>query len=307
MIIRKTQQLTEQHTTDKRLYQNRRQFIQRLGLGIAGTLLNRPGLAACDVINPGQLLKDKPNTRRQITSYNNYYEFSTNKEAVRILAQELTISPWTLTIHGEVEKPVTIDMDDLVKRFSIENRIYRLRCVEGWSMVIPWNGIPLCKILSLVTPLSSAKYVAFTSLQRSSEMIGQRRDSLDWPYQEGLRMDEALHPLTLLATGMYDDELPKQNGAPARIVVPWKYGFKSPKAITHIQLLPQQPQTSWNKSIPGEYGFYANVNPSVPHPRWSQRRENRIGELRKKPTLAFNGYADQVAHLYRGMDLKKYF
>ncbi|MEE9343682.1 MAG: protein-methionine-sulfoxide reductase catalytic subunit MsrP [Gammaproteobacteria bacterium] len=307
MIIRKKLGLTENDTTSQQIYLNRRQFIQRMGVGISASLLPQGVQSQCNVINTKKLRKDKPNSLRQITSYNNYYEFSTNKEAVRILAQELTTTPWALTIDGEVEKPITIDMDDLVKRFTIENRIYRLRCVEGWSMVIPWNGIPLCKLLSLVKPLSSARYVAFISLHRSSEMIGQRTGSLDWPYREGLRLDEAMNPLTLLATGMYDNELPKQNGAPARIVVPWKYGFKSPKAITHIRIMKSQPETTWNLTAASEYGFYANVNPAVSHPRWSQRRENRIGELRKKATLAFNGYAEQVADLYRGMDLQKHY
>jgi len=251
--------------------------------------------------------KLKPNTLKQITHYNNYYEFSTNKEAVRILAQELTTDPWTLTIDGEVEKTITLDLEDIKKLFDEEERIYRLRCVEGWSMVIPWNGIPLCKIIKRAMPTSAAKYVAFTSLKRSSEMIGQRRGSLEWPYQEGLQINEAMHPLTFMATGLYGADLPKQNGAPLRLVVPWKYGFKSAKAITHITLTREQPVSSWNQLTPSEYGFLGNVNPDVSHPRWSQRRENRIGELRKRRTLPFNGYAEQVADLYRGIDLSKHY
>jgi sulfoxide reductase catalytic subunit YedY len=237
-----------------------------------------------------------------ITSYNNYYEFSTDKKAVKTLAQALTLQPWTITISGEVEKPYTVDADDLQRLFGSEERIYRLRCVEGWSMVVPWSGFPLARLIERARPTSRAKYVAFESLQRRSEMLGQRNATLPWPYQEGLRIDEAMHPLAFAVTGLYGQPLPKQNGAPLRLALPWKYGFKSAKAIVQIRLLSVQPVTSWNLASPSEYGFYGNVNPQLPHPRWSQARENRIGELHKRPTLALNGYAEQVAGLYQGME-----
>ncbi len=239
-----------------------------------------------------------------VTGYNNYYEFSTDKKAVRVLAQALTIRPWTVTVEGEAEKPFTVDVDDLAKLFGHEERIYRLRCVEGWSMVIPWLGFPLARLIERARPTSRAKFVEFVSLKRSSEMIGQRGGSLAWPYREGLRIDEAMHPLSFAVTGLYGQSLPKQNGAPIRLAIPWKYGFKNAKAITKIRLLSEQPATSWSSLAPSEYGFYGNVNPHVPHPRWSQARENRIGELQKRPTLPFNGYADWVADLYRGQDPK---
>jgi sulfoxide reductase catalytic subunit YedY len=224
-----------------------------------------------------------------------------------VLAQALTTSPWNITVEGEVAKPFTIGMEDLLKRFSTEERIYRLRCVEGWSMVIPWNGFPLHKLIDLAQPTGHARYIEFVSLLRPREMIGQRQSSLAWPYREALRLDEARHPLAFLATGLYGQTLPKQNGAPLRLVVPWKYGFKQIKAITHIRFLREQPKTSWQQLAPSEYGFYGNVNPEVAHPRWSQRRENRIGELRKRATLPFNGYAQEVAALYAGLDPKLLF
>jgi len=242
-----------------------------------------------------------------ITSYNNYYEFSTDKKAVKILAQELTLKPWTLTVDGEVEKPYTIDADELTKFFGSEERIYRLRCVEGWAMVVPWSGFALSKLIERAKPTSRAKFVAFESLKRSSEMIGQRSSNLPWPYREALRIDEAMHPLAFAVTGLYGQPLPKQNGAPLRLALPWKYGFKSAKAIVHVQLTSTQPVTSWNQASPSEYGFYGNVNPEVAHPRWSQSRENRIGELQKRPTLPYNGYAEWVADLYRGLDPKLSF
>jgi len=304
--------LTENSVTDPGIYRGRRRFIQSAGLLLGSAWLGREALAAsaCDTTLSSDVLGaggERLNTLQEITSYNNYYEFSTNKEAVRIIAQELITDPWTLTVEGEVEKPFKIDVADLLRRYPQEERIYRLRCVEGWSMVIPWNGFSLCRLLKDARPTSEARFVEFVSLHRPSEMINQRPGSLDWPYREGLRIDEAMHPLTFMATGLYGDVLPKQNGAPLRLVVPWKYGFKNAKAITHIRLLRDQPKTSWSEAVPGEYGFYGNVNPGVPHPRWSQHRENRIGELHKRATLAFNGYADEVAHLYRGMDPKFLF
>jgi sulfoxide reductase catalytic subunit YedY len=223
------------------------------------------------------------------------------------LAQALTLKPWTVHVEGEVEKPFTVDADDLARLFGVEERIYRLRCVEGWSMVVPWSGFALSKLIERARPTSRARFVAFESLQRSSEMIGQRGGSLPWPYREGLRIDEAMHPLAFAVTGLYGQSLPKQNGAPLRLALPWKYGFKSPKAITRIRLVNEQPPTSWSQLSPSEYGFYGNVNPQVAHPRWSQARENRLGELQKRPTLPFNGYAESVAALYQGQDPKSLY
>ena len=250
---------------------------------------------------------ETPNSIEQIGRYNNYYEFSTNKEAVWKLAEEFNPLPWTLTVEGQVEKPRTWALDDLLTRFAQEDRIYRLRCVEGWSMVIPWKGFPLAALLKESLPTSRAKFVEFTSILRPKEMIGQRLSTLPWPYTEGLRIDEAMHPLTLVATGLYGRPLPTQNGAPLRLAVPWKYGFKSSKAIVRMRLVESPPVTSWMQASSAEYGFYANVNPDVPHPRWSQRREVRIGEISKRPTLPFNGYAHEVASLYSGMDLQRNF
>ena len=239
--------------------------------------------------------------------YNNYYEFSTDKKAVKVLAQALTTKPWTITVEGEVENAFTVDADDLARLFGSEERIYRLRCVEGWSMVVPWSGFALNRLIARARPTSQAKFVAFESLQRSSEMIGQRSAGIGWPYREGLRMDEAMHPLAFAVTGLYGQPLPKQNGAPLRLALPWKYGYKSAKAITRIRLVSTHPATAWNQLAPSEYGFYGNVNPEVPHPRWSQARENRLGELQKRPTLPFNGYAQWVADLYQGQDPKALF
>ncbi len=304
-VIRRPRDIAGSEITDESLFRQRRTLLRSVAASLVTGIVGLPGQthADCRIVLPES--RDKLTPLSSVTRYNNYYEFSTNKEVVIHLARELTTRPWTLRIEGEVERPLTLDVDALLSRLDQEERIYRLRCVEGWSMVIPWNGFPLCELLKQAAPTSRAKYVEFVSLHRPEEMIGQRQDTLPWPYREGLRIDEAMHPLTLVATGLYGKELPPQNGAPLRMVVPWKYGFKSAKAITHIRLRSDQPQTSWNLAAPSEYGFYANVNPAVPHPRWSQARENRIGELRKRPTLPFNGYAEQVAHLYRGMDLKR--
>jgi methionine sulfoxide reductase catalytic subunit len=310
MLIRRSSSISENEVTPEPLFWRRRSL---LGTSVAFTAAAAAGVLpiatlACD--RPSGIAIDEPPTpRADIAGYNNYYEFSPDKKAVRILAQNLTIDPWPVTVEGEVEKPFTADISDLNKWFGSEERIYRLRCVEGWSMVVPWSGFALCHLLKRARPTSRARYVEFVSLMRPSEMIGQRGFStgVEWPYREGLRIDEAMHPLTLMVTGLYGAELPKQNGAPLRLAVPWKYGFKSSKAITHIRLTQQPPETSWRKRAPSEYGFYANVNPDVPHPRWSQARENRVGEMRKRPTLMFNGYADQVASLYSGMDLKVHY
>ncbi len=238
-----------------------------------------------------------------ITSYNNFYEFSTDKGEVASAAAKFVARPWTVAVGGLVAKPATFDLDELLKIAPIEQRVYRMRCVEAWSMVIPWDGFPLARLLDRVQPLSSAKYVAFTTLLDPKRMPNQRGRTLDWPYVEGLRMDEAMHPLTLLASGVYGQPMPNQNGAPLRLVVPWKYGFKGIKSIVKIELVDKQPPTTWNLAGPGEYGFYANVNPQVDHPRWSQATERRIEGSDAKPTLMFNGYAEQVGHLYSGMDL----
>jgi sulfoxide reductase catalytic subunit YedY len=312
MLMRRKSDITENDVTDPVVFHGRRRVIQTLGLLLGTAWVGREAFPAVPCASSlaedaRTVDDDRPNTLEQITGYCNYMEFSTNKEAVNTLAAELTIRPWTLTIEGEVERPLTVDVDDLLKRFPSEERIYRLRCVEGWSMVIPWNGFSLCRLLAQARPTSRAMFVEFVSLLRPKEMISQRRATTDWPYREGLRIDEAMHPLTLLATGLYGQDCPKPNGAPVRIVVPWKYGFKSPKAVTHIRLRSTQPETTWSGKASSEYGFYANVNPDVAHPRWSQRRENRIGELHKRPTLPFNGYAEQVAGLYRGMDLQRFF
>ena len=251
---------------------------------------------------------DEPKTPYDdITHYNNFYEFSTDKDGVAPAAENFVARPWTLAVGGLARKPTTFELDDLLKISPPEERIYRMRCVEGWSMVIPWNGFSLSRLLDRVEPLSSARYVAFQTLFDPKRMPNQRSHVLAWPYVEGLHMDEAMHPLTLLATGIYGRELPPADGAPVRLVVPWKYGFKGIKSIVKIDLVADQPPTTWNIYSPEEYGFYSNVNPAVNHPRWSQATEQRIGELRRRPTQPFNGYAAQVASLYAGMDLKMYY
>jgi sulfoxide reductase catalytic subunit YedY len=251
---------------------------------------------------------NEPQTPFQsITHYNNFYEFSTDKDGVADNVGKFSTKGWQVTVDGLVSKPATFDMDDIKKIASAEERVYRMRCVETWSMVIPWAGYSLAKLLERVQPMSAAKYVMFTTLLDPKMMPGQKTDVLQWPYVEGLRMEEAMHPLTLLTTGLYGRELPAQDGAPVRVVIPWKYGFKGIKSIVKISLVAEQPPTSWNRYAPDEYGFYANVNPNHPHPRWSQATEQRIGESGRRPTLMFNGYADQVGSLYTGMNLDKDF
>ncbi len=307
--------------TPEHLYLDRRRFMRGLALVAGGGLLAACGAGsrAQEAEAPGpeaeglevqartDELGDPVNTYREITNYNNYYEFSTDKQAVAQMAREFPVRPWTVTVGGLVRNPTTFDVDDLKALFEIEERIYRLRCVEGWSMVIPWNGFPLRKLLEKVEPLPQARYVRFEAIHAPDQMPGQRNSFFNWPYVEGLRLDEAMHDLTILATGLYGKDMPPQNGAPVRLVVPWKYGFKSIKAIVKIDLVEIQPVSLWMAAAPHEYGFYANVNPEVPHPRWSQATERRIGERGRRKTLPFNGYADQVAHLYAGMDLSKYF
>ena len=261
------------------------------------TIVGRSGLST----------DEPPTSERDVTTYNNFYEFGTSKSAPAENAGTLRLRPWTVTIEGEVAKPQVVDIDQLIKWFPLEERVYRMRCVEAWSMVIPWVGFPLADLIKRVEPTSRAKYVAFTTLLDPRQMPAQRDDVLEWPYVEGLRIDEATHPLAILAVGLYGKTLPNQNGAPLRLVIPWKYGFKGIKSIVKIRLAESQPPTTWNLAAPHEYGFYANVNPAVDHPRWSQASERRIGEIHRRPTLPFNGYADQVASLYTGMDLHRFF
>ena len=257
-----------------------------------------------DVVESAYRTDEEPTPYSDITGYNNFYEFGTDKRDPARHAGDFTPQPWKVQVLGECGKPGEYGYEDVVNPHRLEERIYRLRCVEAWSMVVPWVGIPLADVLPRFAPTSKAKYVAFRTVFRPEEMRGQRRPILDWPYVEGLRIDEAMHPLTLLTVGLYGEVLPNQNGAPIRLVVPWKYGFKSIKSIAAIEFTEEEPPTSWNLAAPREYGFYSNVNPDVSHPRWSQRRERRIGELFKRETLMFNGYADEVASLYAGMDLK---
>jgi sulfoxide reductase catalytic subunit YedY len=305
--------------TPKQVYLSRRDFIKASGL-IAGSAV----LAACapqlpvstatveaqptpPASNATDELGDPVNSYQEITHYNNYYEFTTDKEGVARLAADFPTSPWDVEVYGLVNKPGTYSVDDLVKKFQPEERIYRLRCVEAWSMVIPWVGFPLWKLLNEVEPNAKAKYVRFETIYDPEKMPGQKSRLYPWPYQEGLRMDEAMHDLTLLATGLYGGELPPQSGGGIRLVVPWKYGFKSIKAVIKIELTEEEPATMWSTIAPNEYGFYANVNPEVDHPRWSQASERRIGELKRRDTLMFNGYEEQVAGLYSGMDLSVYY
>ena len=302
--------------TPKDTYLSRRDFMKAATLATGAAILTA---CAPSVANAAQNaepvptssatdeLGDPVNTYEDITHYNNYYEFSTEKTEVADLARNFQTRPWTVEISGEINKPGRFDIDELIKRYPLEERIYRFRCVEAWSMVVPWVGFPLAKLIKDLEPRGNAKYVEFTTLRDPERMPGQKRDVLPWPYVEGLRMDEALHPLTLLAVGLYGENMPPQNGAPIRLITPWKYGFKSIKSIVRIRLLEQQPMNTWQQVGPREYGFYANVNPEVDHPRWSQARERRIGEFLKRKTLPFNGYAEQVASLYTGMDLRKFY
>ena len=313
----KIKKIPSSEITPEHIYNDRRNFIKNLGLILGSTALSafaNKSFAALHTLpsfaQAKEREKEKLSSLKDITSYNNYYEFGTSKSDPSDYAEKLNIDPWSISIEGSVTKPLKLDLDELIKEMPLEERIYRLRCVEGWSMVIPWVGIPLHALLKKVSPNGNAKYVEFVSLKRPSEMIGQKDDMLDWPYTEGLRLDEAMHPLTILAVGLYGKVLPKQNGAPIRLVVPWKYGFKSIKAITKIRLVEKMPISTWMKANPKEYGFYANVNPKVDHPRWSQTTERRVGESLLTPRLKtqmFNGYQEEVAHLYQGMDLNRYF
>ena len=306
MLIRHAPDLTDNDVTDQGLYLRRRQFLgAAAGLGLAG--LAETASARGLAYDKGFSTPETPTPKKDITSYNNFYEFGVNKEDPGENAGALKTRPWTVKVDGECEKPASFAIDDLIKANKLEERIYRMRCVEGWSMVIPWVGFPLKDLIAAAQPTSKAKFVAFETLMRPSEMPGQKWDTLQWPYREGLRIDEATHPLTILAVGLYGDVLPNQNGAPLRLVVPWKYGFKGVKSIVRIGLVERMPTTAWNALAPREYGFYSNVNPAVDHPRWSQATERRIGEFRRRETQPFNGYGQYVADLYRGMDLRKNF
>lgn len=309
--------------TPEHVYMNRRQFLKAMGIVAGGTLLAACGVPADSAESTSEVestaestttpvievggrkdeLGDIANTYKEITNYNNYYEFTTNKQAVARLAAEFKNRPWEVEVTGLVNKPKTYGIEDLLKRFPQEERIYRLRCVEAWSMVIPWEGFSLATLLNEVEPMGNAKYVAFTTSD-DKELFQYMAFGYPWPYREGLRLDEAMNELTILGTGLYGKPMPPQNGAPIRLVVPWKYGFKSIKAIIKIELVEKEPPTMWSLIAPDEYGFYANVNPEVDHPRWSQGTERRIGDLQRRKTLMFNGYADQVAHLYKGQDLR---
>ena len=320
MIIKTANDVKPSEITDRSLFDRRREFLRNGAALVVGAssfpFFLWPAIARAK-LKFEQLKKSDFNTDEDltpydaVTTYNNFYEFSTDKQGPGELAKDFKSRPWTIKIEGEIAKPKTYDVDELIRLFDLEERIYRLRCVEAWSMVIPWVGFPLGELVKHLEPTSRAKYIEFETLFDPERMPGQRRglfgSVLDWPYREGLRIDEAVHPLTILAVGLYGEELPGQNGAPIRLVVPWKYGFKSIKSIVTIRFTEKQPVNTWQAQAPSEYGFYANVNPDVDHPRWSQARERRIGDLFKRPTLPFNGYAEQVAHLYTGMDLAKNF
>jgi len=309
MILRPTDILPSE-IAPRALFEKRRDFLK----GIAGTALAAAlpisafaGEKLPGVRNSPFSTTEAPTPYKDVTTYNNFYEFGSDKADPAEYAQRLKTRPWSVSVEGLVKHAKTFAIDDLIKLAPLEERIYRMRCVEGWSMVIPWLGLPLATLLKQVEPLGSAKYVEFVSAADKETMPGVKSRVLDWPYVEGLRLDEAMQPLTLLALGLYGEVLPNQNGAPVRLVVPWKYGFKGGKSIVKIRLVENQPQTAWMKANSHEYGFYSNVNPNVDHPRWSQATERRIGEFRKRKTLLFNGYAEQVAQLYAGMDLQKFF
>lgn len=313
MLFKKAPDIKSSEITPEKLYRNRREFLKEAGMvaaaAAAGSLLPieaEAGTKLPAAKSPLSTTGETLTPLKSITTYNNFYEFGTDKEDPSLYAGSLRTRPWTVSVEGLVKKPQKFDIDALQKLAPMEERVYRMRCVEGWSMVIPWTGFPLNALLKAVEPLPKAKYVAFETLLDPKQMPGQRNSySILWPYVEGLRLDEAMHPLAILAFGLYGETLPSQNGAPVRLVVPWKYGFKGIKSIVKIKLVEQQPATAWNILQPNEYGFYSNVNPAVDHPRWSQAKERRIGEFFKRDTLMFNGYTEQVARLYAGMDLRK--
>ena len=310
MLIRRgnPNDIKSSEITPESVYLNRRDFMTVAAAGSAAALV--PGtLAACSADSNAQEAEEqaaqlKPNSWEEITTYNNFYEFGTGKDEPHQNARNFKTRPWTIAVEGHVKKPAVYNLEDFIKPHTIEDRTYRLRCVEAWSMVIPWRGFALRDLVSRVAPTSQARFIEFETLYDPRQMPGQQRGVLDWPYNEGLRLDEAMHPLAFMVTGLYGRELPNQNGAPLRLVVPWKYGFKSIKSIVKLRFLDKQPVSSWTKSAPEEYGFYANVNPAVDHPRWSQKSERPIGEFRRKQTQLFNGYME-VAPLYTGLDLTR--
>jgi len=315
--IRRPSDIAERDVTPHRLFLSRRSFIA--GATALGAIGAGVGPAAAAVLRDGKLppldgvaesplsTDEDPTPYKDVSSYNNFYEFGTGKEDPARNAHSLNTRPWAITVDGAVERPGVLDIETLLADFALEERIYRLRCVEAWSMVVPWVGVPLAAVIDRFAPTSNAKYLRFETLHDPAQMPGQRSSALPWPYVEGLRIDEAVHPLTILAVGLYGSVLPNQNGAPVRLVVPWKYGFKSIKSVVRMTFQEKPPTTTWMAMAPNEYGFYANVNPEVDHPRWSQSRERRIGDFLKRPTPMFNGYADEVASLYAGMDLGKSF
>jgi sulfoxide reductase catalytic subunit YedY len=335
MLIRRSGDIRPSEITPRSVYMNRRHFIGRSAKAAAAAALVPGILGGCDeprsmqarpTAGPGSgsesagprpspsewtfqrsELDEELTPYEDVTGYNNFYEFGTGKDDPARYAHTLVTRPWSVAVEGEVAHPALYALEDLLSPHTVEDRIYRLRCVEAWSMVIPWRGVVLGDVIRRLEPTGKARYVEFTTLLDQEHMPGQRRRVLDWPYVEALRLDEAMHPLTLLATGLYGEDLPNQNGAPLRLVVPWKYGFKSIKSIVRIRFTEKMPATSWAVSAPREYGFYANVNPEVDHPRWSQRRERRLGEFRRRPTLMFNGYGEQVASMYDRLDLRRWF
>ena len=317
MLIRHPPDLRYSEVTPRGLYLRRREFLQAAATVAAGAAVALAPPAGTAAYAQGARVKlpnvrkstfstaEKQNSLDDITGYNNYYEFGTDKDDPRANAHRLVTRPWTIKVDGLVKAPATIDLDSFLKPYALEERIYRLRCVEAWSMVIPWIGFPLADVIKRLEPLPSARFIEFTTLNDAKQMPGVRVPVLDWPYVEGLRLDEEMHPLAILAAGLYGEVLPNQNGAPIRLVVPWKYGFKSIKSIVRIRFTDRQPRTSWELANPREYGFYSNVNPTVDHPRWSQATERRLGEFFRRKTVMFNGYGDQVAGLYSGLDLRK--
>jgi sulfoxide reductase catalytic subunit YedY len=322
MLIKKPDDIKSSEITSKELYESRRDFMSEAvrslgaiaaGVSASGLLLGSQAAEASTTSKLTGLRKstfsinETTTPYKDVTTYNNFYEFGTDKYSPAKLAGTLNTRPWSISIEGEVKHKKTYDIDALLKLAPLEERIYRFRCVEGWSMVVPWVGYSLSELIKKVEPNGNAKYVEFVTLQDPKQMPGQRSSVLDWPYVEGLRMDEAMNPLTLLTMGLYGEVLPNQNGAPVRLITPWKYGFKSAKSIVKIRFTATQPVNTWQKTNANEYGFYSNVNPNVDHPRWSQARERRLGEFSKRETLMFNGYSDQVAHMYAGMDLRKFF
>jgi methionine sulfoxide reductase catalytic subunit len=312
MLIKRPCEIKSSEITPREVYLNRRQFMLAASAtlvfaGAAAERLNAAAEKLSNIRKSPSSTSEKLNSFKDITTYNNFYELGTDKGDPAANAKYLITQPWTVTVEGEVKNSKTYDIDELMRLAPLEERIYRLRCVEAWSMVIPWVGFPLNALIKLAEPTGNAKFIQFVTLYDPKRMPGQKYPVLQWPYVEGLRMDEAMHPLTILAVGLYGQVLPAQNGAPIRLVVPWKYGFKSIKSIVKIRFVENQPPTSWSLMQPEEYGFYSNVNPEVHHPRWSQATERRIGEFFRRKTLMFNGYADQVADLYRGMDLRKHY